>query len=170
MQKDDLTFIVYQDKYFNSKDLKERYDILKYLIFHLPSNAKDFFYKAFKKERYLDMKLCAVRGYAVYAAEEEVEVLMNKLLELLIKIPSHTPYDYSEYETMRSKFLMPYLLKIYNYDCFQRFNQQLEQQYNAMPDVFKDIFSCDEFGNVYFIRNHEEVEKSWDEFWADTNF
>ena len=99
------------NEYFNLKDVSKRNKILKELVFDYPKNAKDFFYKAFKKERYLDMKLTAVRGYAFYSSEDEVEILMSKLLDLLKKRPEHTPYNYQEYEIMRSKFLMPYLLE-----------------------------------------------------------
>ena len=91
---------------------------------------------------------------------------MRKLLELLKKIPEHTPYDYEEYEIMRSKFLMPYLIEKYNYQCFKEFNNQLEKQYNDMPDVFKNMFSYDEFGNSYTIRDPKEVHESWNKFWG----
>lgn len=153
------------ESYFQEKDVSKRNEILKRLLLDIPVNAKDFFLKAFKKERYLDMKLTAVRGYAVYATEEEVSTLMRKLLELLKKRPEKTPYNYTEYEAMRSIFLMPYLLEHYEYECFRVFNLQLEKQYDDMPDCFKDIFTLDEHGNVRTIRDKEEVDKSWRAFW-----
>ncbi len=157
------------ERYFQSKDIRERNEILKHLLLNLPTDGKDFFLRAFKKERYLDMKLSAVRGYSAYANEKEVEVLMNKMLELLKKIPQHTPYDYQEYECMRSAFLMPYLINKYNYKCFYIFNEQLEKQYNDMPDCFKNIFSLDDKGNIYCIRDHEEVKQSWKVFWSESD-
>lgn len=66
------------ERYFQTKDIKERLDILLYLVFNLQGDLKEFFLKALKKERYLDMKLLAVRGYAHYATEKEVEPLMKK--------------------------------------------------------------------------------------------
>ena len=111
------------------------------------------------------MKLSAVRGYAAYASETEVCLLLNKMLELLKKRPDKTPYDYTEYEPMRSVFLMPYLLEHYGYECFQTFNEQLERQYNDMPDYFKNIFTLDENGNSYNIRDPEEVRESLKNFW-----
>ena len=155
------------ERYFETKDLLERNNILKYLVLNLPDDAKEFFFKAFKRERYLDMKLTAVRGYSAYATEDEVNVLMKKMLELLKRIPQHTPYDYQEYESMRSVFLMPYLIKKYDYECFHVFNEQLESQYNAMPDCFKNIYSLDEKGELYSIRDPAEVSKSWKEFWNE---
>lgn len=152
------------EAYFQEKEVSKRNEILRKLLLDMPDNAKDFFLKAFKKERYLDMKLRAVRGYAVYATEEEVSALMNILLELLKKRPEKTPYNYTEYEPMCSVFLMPYLLEHYDYACFRVFDMQLEKQYADMPDCFKDIFTLDELGNVHTIRNKEEVENSWRDF------
>ncbi len=153
------------ESFFQEKELSKRHEILRQLLLDMPVDAKDFFLKAFKKERYLDMKLRAVRGYAAYATEDEVSALMNKLFDLLKKIPDKTPYDYTEYEPMRSVFLMPYLLEHYGYACFQLFNTQLEKQYDDMPDCFKNIFTLDEFGNVHTIRDTAEVKKSWLDFW-----
>ena len=154
------------ESYFHEKEVSKRNKLLTQLLLDMPVNAKDFFLKAFKKERYLDMKLNAVRGYAVFATEDEVSILMDKLLVLLKKRPEKTPYNYTEYETMRSVFLMPYLLEHYDYDCFRIFNSQLEKQYDDMPNCFKGIFTLDELGNIRSLRNKEEVEKSWREFWG----
>ena len=156
---------IMMESYFRERDISKRNKMLKELLLNLPADGKEFFLKAFKKERYLDMKLSAVRGYAVYATENEVSVLMGKMLELLKKRQSTTPYDYTEYEPMRSVFLIPYLLEHYGYPCFQSFHVQLEKQYNEMPECFKNIFTLDVFGNCCEIRNKEEVRQSWDAFW-----
>ena len=57
-----------------------------------------------------------------------------------------------------------HILKKYDYECFHVFNEQLESQYNAMPDCFKNIYSLDEKGELYIIRDPAEVSKSWKEF------
>ena len=155
---------VLMESYFQEKEVSKRSEILTQLLLDIPVNAKDFFLKAFKKERYLDMRLSAVRGYAVYATEAEVTVLMNKLFELLKKRPEKTPHNYTEYESMRSVFLMPYLLEHYDYECFRLFNIQLEKQYDDMPDCFKGIHTLDELGNLRTLRDPEEVSKSWRDF------
>ncbi|MED3575188.1 hypothetical protein [Cytobacillus praedii] len=134
------------ETYFNTKDIAKRNALLKQLIFDLPEDGKDFFLKAYKKERYLDMRLTAIRGYAAFASQEEVAVLMNKMLEILKRRPESTPYNYQEYEILRSAFLMPYLLEKYPYECFKKFNEQLEKQYDAMPEVYKGIFTCNDKG------------------------
>lgn len=134
------------ETYFNTKDIAKRNALLKQIVFDLPEQGKDFFLKVYKKERYLDMRLTAIRGYAAFASEEEVAVLMNKMLEILKKRSETTPYNYEEYEILRSAFLMPYLVEKYPYDCFKKFNEQLEKQYHIMPDVFKGIFTCNDKG------------------------
>ncbi len=154
-------------EYFETKDIPKRNKLLRELALNYPPDAKDFFYRAFKRERYLDMRLTAIRGYAFYASEEEVEIVMSKMLELLKRRPERTPYDYQEYEPMRSKFLMPYLIERYDYQCFKDFNEQLEKQYNAMPDVFKNIYSVDEYGNSYAIRDPKEVTETFDKFYEE---
>jgi hypothetical protein len=106
-----------------------------------------------------------VRGYAFYASEHEVKIYANKLLKSVMKVPQTTPYAYNLYEDIRAGYLLPYLVKTYNYQCFIELYEQVEKQYEAMPDVFKNIYSYDENGEFYKIRDPEEVTKSMDDFW-----
>ena len=80
------------EQYKSTKDLLTGNNILKSAVLSPPENGKEFFLAAFKKDRYLDMKLTAVRGYAEYATEEEVNKLMSKMLELLIKSGADMDY------------------------------------------------------------------------------
>ncbi|MFG3611548.1 MULTISPECIES: hypothetical protein [Rummeliibacillus] len=153
------------ETYFNTKDIAKRNALLKQIVFDLPEQGKDFFLKAYKKERYLDMRLTAIRGYAAFASEEEVAVLMNKMLEILKKRSETTPYNYEEYEILRSDFLMPYLLEKYSYDCFKNFNALLEKQYDTMPDVFKGIFTCNDKGEHIQLIPPAIVRKQMEGFW-----
>lgn len=152
------------ETYFHTKDIAKRNALLKQFVFDLPENGKDFFLKVYKKERYLDMRLTAIRGYAAFASEEEVAILMNKMLEILKKRAESTPYNYQEYEILRSSFLMPYLLENYPYDCFKKFNEQLKKQYDAMPEVFKGIFTCDDKGDHIQLIPPAIVRKKIDGF------
>ena len=120
--------------------------------------------KAFKKERKPEMKLIVLRGYAFFATEQEVEKFTQIIMDFVIKVPGSTPYAYNLYEDMRGAYLLPYLTKTYDYPCLKRLQAQVERQYNEMPDVFKNIYSYDEFGNAFSIRDPDEVKKSWDEF------
>lgn len=85
----------------------------------------------------------------------------EKMTELLRKRPQTTPYNYQEYEILRSAYLMPYLLEKYGYTCFKDFNQQLNLQYDDMPDLFKGILTCDENGNVIQLLSQQESEERW---------
>jgi hypothetical protein len=144
--EEDMLF--FKELYLTSKDLFNRNQILDAFVMQcLQYDMKDFFLFAFKKERWLDMRLTAIRGFATYATEKEIIPLMKKFLEILIKIPTHTPYNYKEYELLRSKFLLPYLVEKYGYDCFKEALVQLEKQYNDMPDEYKGLaYTLDENG------------------------
>ena len=152
------------EQYFNEKSVDKRWVILKTIVFKCETYSKSFFEKAFKKERKLEMKLLALRGYACFATENEVEKLVEKIMRSLIKVPETTPYAYNLYEDMKGKFLLPYLVKTYQYPCFIELSEQVEKQYDAMPEVFKNIYSYDEFGNIYRVREPEEVKRSMEEF------
>ena len=151
--------------YFSEKDVTKRHHLLKAIMFKCDLASKEFFDKAFKKERKLEEKLTALRGYAFYASEQEVKIYANKLLISVMKVPQTTPYAYNLYEDIRAGYLLPYLVKTYNYQCFIDLYEQVEKQYEAMPDVFKNIYSYDENGELYEIRDPEEVNKSWEDFW-----
>ena len=160
----DVEFLT--ELYSLAKNLYIRNTIMMSLVFCEDIDLKDFFFKAFKKERYLDMRLTAIRGYANYATEKEVEKLMSKFIEILMKRPENTPYNYQEYELIRSAFGLPYLVNRFGYDCFIQAYAQEEKQYNAMPDAFKGHFTIDEKGNSVQLRSSEETAKMIDEFWG----
>ena len=61
-----------------------------------------------------------------------------------------------------------YLVKTYQYPCLIQLSAQIEKQYDAMPEVFKNIYSYDEFGNLYAIREPEEVKRSMEAFISAT--
>ena len=152
------------EQYFSEKSVDKRRAILKTIVFKCETFSKDFFEKAFKKERKLEMKLLALRGYAYFASENEVEKCVEKIMNSLIKVPETTPYAHNLYEDMKGKHLLPYLVKTYQYPCFIQLSEQVEKQYDAMPEVFKNIYSYDESGNQYAIREPEEVKRSMEAF------
>ncbi|OAB32984.1 hypothetical protein [Paenibacillus glacialis] len=160
----DVEFLT--ELYSLAKNLYIRNTIMMSLVFCEDIDLKDFFFKAFKKERYLDMRLTAIRGYANYATEKEVEKLMSKFIEILMKRPENTPYNYQEYELIRSAFGLPYLVNRFGYACFIQAYAQEEKQYNAMPDAFKGHFTINEKGNSVQLRSPEETTKMLDEFWG----
>ena len=152
------------EQYFSQNDVTQRHQILKEITFKCEYASKEFFENAFKKERKLEEKLTALRGFAYYASEQEVEPYANKLRESILKIPKTTPYAYNLYEDIRAAYLLPYLVKTYNYPCFIELRNQVEKQYEDMPDVFKNIYSYDENGQFYQMRDPREVKRAIDEF------
>ncbi|MFD1176482.1 hypothetical protein ACFQ3W_09235 [Paenibacillus puldeungensis] len=158
--------VLIEQLYFKLKDLALRNKILYGLIRCKDLELKDFFQKAYKKERYLDMRLLAVHGLAHYASEEEIDKVMDHFLKILIKRPETTPYNYQEYEFLRSAFGLPLLIKKFGYSCFEKVLQQVEKQYQDMPEAFKGHFTYDEDGKPVLLRLPSETKKMMDRFFA----
>lgn len=155
-----------EELYFKLKNIALRNQILYGLIRCKELELKDFFQKAYKKERYLDMRLLAIHGLAHYASEEEIDKVMDHFLKILIKRPETTPYNYQEYEFLRSAFGLPLLVKKYGYLCFEKVLQQVEKQYQDMPEAFKGHFTFDEDGKAVQLRLPGETKKMIDRFFA----
>ena len=122
----------------------------------LQHNLKDFFLAVFKKERKFCMRLTAIRGYSAYAAEAEVTPLMEKLVSLLHK-GSMANCLYQEYEYLRSKFGLLFLVEYYGYDCFKKAMDRLNELYDALPDELKGYYTFDENGMQVQLLSFEEI-------------
>ncbi len=156
---DDVAF--FEAHYLTSKDIFSRNQILHaFVLTCLDRALKDFFLIAFKKERHVDMRLVALRGYACYASEDEVTPLMAKLSDIIKKIPTQTRYPWQEYEMLRSQFGLPYLAERYGYDCFIQASEQLNTQYDDMPELCKGFFTLDAQGlHVQLLPTEETRER-----------
>lgn len=153
--------------YSSSKQLNIRNKILRLLYdFEFPA-LKGFFVEAFKKERYLDMKIYALRGLSNFMEEQEISKLLIKFKQTLVKRQETTPYNYQEYELLRGKNALPYLYEKFGYECFQETLAQVNAQYNAMPDAFKGHFTTDENGEFVALRKPAEVNAMMDKFWKE---
>ena len=142
-----------------AKDLFIRNTCLK-LLYNINNNLlKEFFEKAYKKERYLDMKINALRGLLNYTTETEIEKLLVKFNEILKKQKETTPYNYQEYELLLGKNSLPYLYKKYTYNCIKETLKIVQKQYDEMPEVFKGHFTVDENRNTVLLRSPEETNK-----------
>jgi hypothetical protein len=159
---------ILKEIYFKLIDTALRNKILGSLM-HNEFGLKQFFLDAYKIERYLDMRLKAIRGLANYATEAEMEQIVEHFLKLLMKRPENTPYNYQEYEFIRSACGLPYLIKKYGYSCFVKALIQEEKQYNEMPDAFKGHYTFDEDGNLIELRNSEEVKEMLNNFFTSKN-
>ena len=162
IELDDLETLKYL--YFNVKDISLRHKLLLVLRDIYNSQLSEFFQKAYKKERDLEMKLIAVRGLVKYVEEQEITKIMNHFVKILIKRPEHTPYNYKEYEYLRSPSGLPYLIREYKYNCFHQVLEQVEKQYEAMPSQFKNHYTYDENDNIVELRSPEETEQMIEDF------
>lgn len=150
--------------YSTTKQLDLRNKVLRLLYdFDFPE-LKDFFDNAYKKERYLDMKIYALRGLSQFTNEKEIEKLLQKFNLTLLKRQETTPYNYQEYELLRGQNSLPYLVEKYNYNCFKETLNQVNAQYNAMPDAFKGHFTIDENGEFLSLRSPEESSQMIKDF------
>jgi hypothetical protein len=150
--------------YKNAKETNTKNTCLKLLFDKEYVFLKDFFTLAYSKSRYLDMKLNALRGLAHFESEKKIESLLIKFDDSLRKRPQSTPYNYQEYELLRGKHALPYLIKKYGYRCFKETLEIVEKQYNEMPDAFKGHYTTDELGNIIQLRNPEETSKMMQDF------
>ncbi|MEP6803797.1 MAG: hypothetical protein ABI892_04680 [Flavobacterium sp.] len=155
--------VIYKDNfvhltriYSGTKQLDIRNKILRLLYdFEFPE-LENFFNNAYKKERYLDMKIYALRGLSKFISEKEIEKLLQKFNQTLSKRQQSTPYNYQEYELLRGQNSLPYLVEKYNYNCFKETLTQVNEQYNAMPEAFKGHFTIDKNGEFVSLRTPEE--------------
>ncbi len=162
IELDDLETLKYL--YFKVKDISLRHKLLLVLRDIYNSQLGEFFQKAYKKERDLEMKLIAVRGLVKYVEEHEISKSMNHFMKILIKRLEHTPYNYKEYEYLRSPSGLPYLIKEYNYNCFHQVLEQVEKQYEAMPFQFKNHYTYDENDNIVELRSPDETNQIIEDF------
>lgn len=145
--------------YTNTKEISYRNKILKLLYNHQYPELQPFFEMACKKERYLDMKVHALRGWAQFAEEREIVKLVDKMKISLAKTEKTTPYNYQEYELLRGKNALPFLVEKYNYASFKEFLMQVNEQYERMPDAFKGHITTDEHGEIVLLRSPGEGSK-----------
>ena len=150
--------------YSTTKQLDIRNKVLRLLYdFDFPQ-LKDFFDSAYKKERYLDMKIYALRGLSQFISEKDIEKLLHKFNLTLLKRQETTPYNYQEYELLKGQNSLTYLVEKYNYNCFKETLNHVNKQYNGMPDAFKGHFTIDEKGQVVSLRSPEESSKMIKDF------
>ena len=138
--------------YTSSKQLDVRKQILR-LLYDLDFQALDeFFAQAYRKERYLDMKVYALRGLARRAEEKQLQRLLEGFRQTLANRQQSTPYNYQEYELLRGRNALPYLLERYGYACLRDTLEQVNRQYDAMPEAFKGHFTVDDSGTLVTLR------------------
>lgn len=153
--------------YGSAKQLDIRNKILKLLYdFNYPL-LKDFFMNAYKKERYLDMKIYALRGLSNFIEEKEIAQLLKKFNQSLAKRQQTTPYNFQEYELLKGGNALPHLVEKFGYPCFSETLEQVNRQYDAMPDAFKGHYRIDENGDIKMQKSPGESKAIMDRFWEE---
>lgn len=138
--------------YTGSKQLDVRRQVLR-LLYDCDFQALDeFFAQAYRKERYLDMKVYALRGLARRSEEKQLQRVLEGFRQTLAKRQQSTPYNYQEYELLRGRNALPYLVERYGYACLRETLEQVNRQYDAMPEAFKGHFTVDDDGTVVTLR------------------
>lgn len=153
--------------YNATKNLSFRNKILKLLYDFDFAELKDFFSNAYKRERYLDMKLHALRGLSRFVTEKDVAKLLEKFNATLVKSQETTPHNYQVYELLRGKNALPYLTEKYGYHCFKETLTQVNKQYDAMPEAFKGHFTTDENGTIISLRKPGEAKAIMEAFYEE---
>lgn len=135
------------------------------LLYNKPyENLLEFFRFAYKKERYLHMKILALRGLSQFISENEVEAILSKFNNSLIKRSINTPYNYIAYESLKGQNSLQYLVNRYNYKCYQQTLKIVQELYLEMPKAFKGHFTVDKNGKTLRLRSKEESSKMIDDF------
>jgi hypothetical protein len=145
--------------YRSSKDQAYRLKVLTLLFDHPDPELEGFFAEAYARERYLDMKVAALRGLAQFATEEEIDTRLAGFRKVLAKREMTTPLNFSEYEYLRQRSALPYLVERYGYPSLHRTLQQVQEQYDRMPDEVKGLIGEDENGRIVPLVTRAEHER-----------
>lgn len=152
--------------YAQAKDVYVRKLCLHLLYDHPLGFLEEFFDKAFGRERYIDMRVHALRGLAQFRGEQALVGPLAKVNESLRKRAISTPYNYQEYECLLGKNALPYLVGRYGYGCFRETLAIVQANYDAMPDAFKGHFTFGEDGKPVRLRSPAETSRMLDEFFS----
>ena len=134
------------DKATSKKHIWEiRFDHLRILL--LNPSARKFDLKAFylenlKRSRRLALKLFYIRGYAMYASEEELNPVMEKFCNNMEKI-----HDYIDYNYILSVAGLPYLADTYGYPCFAEGLETAKREYEKACKIDDKTKKIDVFWN-----------------------
>ena len=148
------------DKAISKKLLCEiRFEHLKILLLN-PSaskyDLKQFYFEGFKKYRRLWLKMFYIRGYCLYATEEELCPIMKKFQEQLEKI-----HDYIDYEYILSDAGLPHLVNKYGFDWFKDALKIAKNEYQKIDSLLRGYFTLNEkLEHINLISNEEAMKRS----------
>ena len=141
-----------------------RFEHLKILLLNetaLNYDLKQFYFDALKRCRRLWLKMFYIRGYALYATEEELLPVMKKFQQLLEK-----NHDYIDYEYILSVAGLSYLAEKYDYACFKETLETAKIEYQKIDPLLRGYFTMNEKLEHINLISYEEALKRSKEFSA----
>ena len=139
-----------------------RFEHLKILLLNETSfnyDLKQFYLDNLKKCRRLWLKLFYIRGYALYATEQELVPIMKKFQTQLEK-----NHDYIDYEYILSEAGLPHLVNKYNYRCFSDVLETANKEYQKIDPLLRGYFTLNENLEHINLISNEEAQKRSKEF------
>ena len=115
-------------------------------------DLKQFFYEQQKSTRRLWLKLFYIRGYALYANEQEMIPIVQKFQLLLINC-----HDYIDYEPILSVAGLPYLVTTYGYTCFKEALITAQTEYMNINPLSRGYFTFNEQLETVGLLSEEEM-------------
>ena len=138
LSKDHIDYLC--DKVISKRHIWEiRFDHLRILLLNTSATEYDlkaFYFENLKKCRRLALKIFFIRGYAVYASEEELIPIMEKFQKSLEK-----NHDYIDYNYILSVAGLPYLVDVYKYDCFVQALKKAEEEHEKIDPLLRGYFT-----------------------------
>ena len=135
-----------------------RFDHLRILLRNPSSQVFDlegFYLENLKKSRRLAIKIFFIRGYAIYASEEEMIPVMEKFRKSL-----EGPCGYIDYNYILSVAGLPYLVEAYGYSCFVQALEKANQEYAKISSSLQGYFTLNEnLEQVNLISPEESLKR-----------
>ena len=156
LSKDHIDYLC--DKIISPKHIWEiRFEHLHILLLN-PSateyDLKAFYFENLKKCRRLAMKIFFIRGYAIYASEEELIPIMEKFQKSLEK-----NHDYIDYNYILSVAGLPYLVNEYGYDCFAKSLEKAREEHEKIDPLLRGYFTLNENLEQVDLLPNEEIQR-----------
>ncbi len=139
-----------------------RFEHLRILLLNNSAHRfdlKNFFFDNYKHSRQLVMKLFFIRGYAIYATEEDLNQIMNNYCRLLLN-----NHDYINYEYILSTGGLPYLVEKYKYECFKNTLKAAHNEYLKISPLLRGYFTLNSKLELIEILSKEAIKVRTEEY------
>ena len=134
-----------------------RFDHLRILLCNPTSqhfDLKNFYLENLKKSRRPAIKIFFIRGYALYASEEELIPVMAKFRKNL-----EGPCGYLDFNYILSAAGLPYLAQTYGYSCFRESLDKAHLEHSRISPSLQGYFTLNENMEQVNLISAEEAGK-----------